>query len=139
MRRVRRKAAGLTLAGLVTGLSACVAAAPQKTGAPAAKVDYLPGEVTLMGGDLVQVKVAAKGGVTPEILQDYARCTVAAYAQAHAAGFVRHVRTITDKEGGIWRADAVYSVTSALPAGQQTIDADVTVQDCRDRGIPTGQ
>lgn len=143
MRAGRQAGTGLALGrlmgGLMAGLSACSPAAPGKGAAPATKPEYLPGDVLLMGGDLVQARVAMKGGRGPEDVQDYARCWVAGYAIQHGAGFVRQVRTIRDKEGGVWRADAVYSVTSALPAGQQTIDADVTVQDCRDRGIPTGQ
>ncbi len=63
---------------------------------------------------------------------------VAGYAFEHKAGFARHVRTVTDKEGGIWHADAVYSVTAALPEGLKTIDAEVTVEDCAAQGIPTG-
>lgn len=142
MNQVLRAGTGLALGGLLAGLAACAPAGPgatDGTASPAAKPEYLPGTATLMGGDLVQAKVAMKGGRGPEDIQDYARCWVAGYALAHGAGFVRQVRTISDKEGGVWRADAVYSVTSALPAGQQTIDADVTVGDCRDRGIPTGQ
>ncbi|MBS0563824.1 MAG: hypothetical protein JSR87_04920 [Proteobacteria bacterium] len=139
MRAARQAGAGLALGGLMGGLMACSPAAPGKDAPPVAKPEYLPGDVVLMGGDLVQARVAMKGARGPEDVQDYARCWVAGYALQHGAGFVRQVRTIRDKEGGVWRADAVYSVTSALPAGQQTIDADVTVQDCRDRGIPTGQ
>lgn len=134
----RRITAGLMVGGACAGLSACQTAAPDKGKVQAARPVYLSANVTLMGGDLVQVKVVMKGAGAPEDLQDFARCTAAGFALKGGAGFVRQVRTIADKEGGIWRADAVYSVTSALPAGMQTIDADVTVQDCRDRGIPTG-
>ena len=45
---------------------------------------------------------------------------------------------MTDNEGGVWHADAVYSVTAALPEGLVTIDAEITAEDCADRGIPTG-
>jgi len=41
------------------------------------------------------------------------------------------------QQGGLWRADAVYTVSSALPRGSRTIDAEVTVADCTEQGIPT--
>ena len=59
----------------------------------------------------------------------------------HALGggtkFLCHSVRNIDEEGGIWRADAVYSVSPALPKGMRTIDAEVTVADCAERGIPT--
>jgi hypothetical protein len=134
----RQITTGLMVGGACAGLSACQTARPDDDPAPMVNPVYLAADVAQMGGDLVQVKVAMKGARTPDDVTDYARCTAAAFALKGQAGFVRQVRTITDKEGGIWRADAVYSVTSALPAGMQTIDADVTVQDCHDRGIPAG-
>ena len=38
-------------------------------------------------------------------------------------GFARHVRTVTDERAGIRRADAVYTISPALPRGSRTIDA----------------
>ena len=126
----------MLLTGSLAGLVACAGdgAADKATGAAP---EYLPVDVTLMGGDLVRVRVAVKGASDLAQLDDYARCAAAGYATKNKAGFVRHVRTTTDKEGGIWRADAVYSITSALPKGLQTIDAEVTVADCAALGIPT--
>ncbi len=136
--QMARITAGMVLTGTMAGLAAC-AAAPDAEAGEAVKAQYLSSEVMLMGGDLVQAKVAAKGRDAGAVLDDYARCVVAGFALKNNAGFVRNVRTLTGKEGGIWRADAVYSVTSALPEGVQTIDAEVTVADCAERGIPTGE
>ena len=86
-------------------------------------------------GPRVKTPVVEAGA---EGADEFARCGAAGYAVKNKGGFVRHVRTLTDKEGGIWRADADYSVTAALPDGVQTIDAEVTVADCAERGIPTG-
>jgi hypothetical protein len=47
------------------------------------------------------------------------------------------VRTLVDETGGIWRADAVYTISAALPRGERTIDAEVTVANCALNGIPT--
>lgn len=130
------------LTGSVAGLIACtgggaetVAAVPAEAAPPP---DYLGGDVTLMGGDLVLVTVAARGAREQDQIDAYARCVVAGYALENHAGFARHVRTVNDKEGGVWQADAVYSVTAALPEGLVTIDTEVTVEDCAAQGIPTG-
>ncbi len=136
--QMARITAGMVLTGTMAGLAAC-AAAPDAEGPVEVKATYLSSQVVLLEGDLVQAKVAAKGRDAEAAVVEYARCAVAGYALKNNAGFVRNVRTLTGKEGGIWRADAVYSVTSALPVGMQTIDAEVTVADCAERGIPTGE
>lgn len=125
------------LTGSLAGLMAC-AQGPKDKADAAADLDYRRADVTLMGGDLVRVQLAIKGATEQEQLDSYARCVVAGYAVKNNAGFARHVRTITDKEGGIWHADAVYSVTAALPEGLVTIDAELTAEDCESQGIPTG-
>lgn len=136
MQALRRTACAL-MSGSLAGLAGCAptdAAAPAETGPPP---DYLGAEAARLADDLVQVKVRLGGARGQADVYDYARCAAAGFARAGGAGFVRHVRTLTRKEGGIWSADAVYSVTPDLPEGLETIDAEVTVDDCRDRGIPT--
>ena len=135
--RSARLIAQVVLTGSWAGLAACAGGA--QLDRPATKTPTYRGvEVTLMGGDLVRVQASLSGAKGPAPLGDYVMCNAAGYAVKNKAGFVRNVRTLTDKEGGIWRADAVYSITSALPKGLQTIDAQVTVEDCLVRGIPTG-
>jgi hypothetical protein len=124
------------LAGSLAGLAAC-APADGAAGEGGRPPDYLGATVEALNSDLIAVKVEVRGGSGAEAAADYARCVAAAYALENDQGFVRHVRTLTDKEGGIWRADAVYSVTPALPEGLRTIDAEVTAADCADRGVPT--
>jgi hypothetical protein len=130
--------ARVLLTGSLAGLAACSGgqAGSEK---PQAKPVYLGANAEALKDDLVQVTLKMKGVSGPEQIDDYAACVASAYAVKNKAGFVRHVRTISDKEGGIWRADAVYSVTSVLPEGLQTIDAEVTLADCEDRGIPTDE
>jgi len=70
-------------------------------------------------------------------VEAYARCAAAQYALIRGFGFARHVRTNVDQAGGIWRGDAVYTISSALPRGLKTIDAEVAVRDCGAQGIPT--
>ena len=130
--------ARVLLTGSLAGLAAC-AGGQAGSEKPVAKPVYLGANAEALKDDLVQVTLKMKDVAGPEQIDDYAACVASAYAVKNKAGFVRHVRTISDKEGGIWRADAVYSVTSVLPEGLQTIDAEVTLADCEDRGIPTDE
>lgn len=125
---------GVLLTGSFAGLAGCVGPAPDEA---AARASYLSADAVGWKDDLVRVRVALKGADAEAVAGDFARCVAAGYAVKNGAGFVRHVRTLADKEGGIWRGDAVYSVTAALPHGVQTIDAEVTVEECADRAIPT--
>ena len=52
-------------------------------------------------------------------------------------GFARHVRTNVEQEGGLWREDAVYTNSPALPRGVRKTDADGVVANCADKGLPT--
>ena len=72
-----------------------------------------------------------------EDVDAYARCAAAQYSLIRGYGFARHLRTNVAQSGGIWRGDAVYTVSAALPRGLRTIDAEVTVRDCGAQGIPT--
>ncbi|MEL6586637.1 MAG: hypothetical protein AAFY65_10415 [Pseudomonadota bacterium] len=94
-------------------------------------------ETRLLEGDLVNFFVTMRGARDIEDVADYARCAAAQYALIRGFGFARHVRTQVDETAGIWRGDAVYTVSPDLPRGVRTIDAEVVVDDCRARGIPT--
>lgn len=104
---------------------------------PTGASEYLGVETLLLDDDLVSVRVAMRGAPGPEALDAYAACAAAQYALIRGYGFARHVRTIRDERSGIRRADAVYTVSAALPRGTRTIDAEVAVADCASRGIPT--
>lgn len=94
-------------------------------------------ETILLDGDLVNFRVAMKGARDNTDVEAYARCAAAQYALIRGAGFARHVRTTVARKGEIWRGDAVYTISAALPKGFRTIDAEVTVRDCGSLGIPT--
>ncbi len=94
-------------------------------------------ETRLLDGDLVNFDVSMTGTENKNDVADYAQCAAAQYALIRGFGFARHVRTNVAYEGGIWRADAVYTISSALPEGLRTIDAEVVVANCRDNKIPT--
>ncbi|MGO4915608.1 hypothetical protein [Pseudogemmobacter sp. W21_MBD1_M6] len=106
-----------------------------------AKGPYQPSykgiETRLMDGDLVNFRVAMRGARDGDDVSAYAECAAAQYALIRGYGFARHVRTKVQEEGGVWRADAVYTISPALPRGMQTIDAEVAVANCAETGIPT--
>ena len=102
-----------------------------------ARPDYLGIETILMDNDLVDFRVAMKGAKAKDDVAAYARCAAAQYALIRGYGFARHLRTNIAESGGVWRGDAVYTISAALPLGLRNIDAEVTVRDCAAQGIPT--
>ena len=134
---------GLLAGALLGGLAACdeggaglslgAQKAPQRGFAP----EYLGIDTMLLDGDLVNFIVTMKGARTVADVADYAKCAAAEYTLIRGYGFARHVRTKVEESDGIWRGDAVYTVSAALPEGKLTIDAEVVVENCRDDGIPT--
>ena len=113
-------------------LAACTAPAP-----PAEGPSYLGVETLLLEGDLVNFRVAMENPADPSDVEAYARCAAAQYTLIRGYGFARHVRTLVEERSGIWRADAVYTISPGLPQGLRTIDAEVTVANCGQSGIPT--
>lgn len=99
--------------------------------------EYKGVETSLLDGELVQFDVAMTKALSTEDVADYAECAAAQYTVIRGYGFARHVRTNVTQEGGIWRADAVYTISPSLPRGIKTIDAEVTLAECMERGIPT--
>ncbi len=121
------------------GLVAVAACAPVDGGGapPPAPARYLGVQTRLLDGELVSFRVAMRGGRGSQDLEAYARCAAAQYTLIRGYGFARHVRTTVAQAGGVWQGDAVYTISPALPRGLRTIDAEVTVADCAEQGIPT--
>lgn len=134
MRRVSAPLALLTT-GAVAGLSACAPGTGVAQGP--FRPDYLGVTVTSVDAALFRFDARMKGARASSDVEAYARCAVAGYALKNGFGFARHVRTEINERGGVWRADAVYTISPALPRGVKTIDAEVTVADCAEQGIPT--
>jgi len=116
-------------------LAAC-AGAPVP-GQPGPEPRYNGVDTRLLDGDLVQFSVSMTGAEGNEDIEAYARCAAAQYTLIRGYGFARHLRTNVDEKGGTWTADAVYTISPSLPQGLETIDAEVTVSDCKEKGIPT--
>ncbi len=91
----------------------------------------------LLDDSLVNFHVKMHGARDNADVGDYGECAAAQYALIRGYGFARHVRTTVYKEGSLWRGDAVYTISPALPQGLQTLDAEVVVEDCAEKGIPT--
>ena len=124
--------APLTLA--LGALVACNTAAPTAVeGGPV----YEGVETRLLDGDLVSFIVQMRGATDASDVETYAECAAAGYTLIRGYGFARHVRTLVEERAGIWRADAVYTISPALPQGFRTIDAEVTAGNCALSGIPT--
>ena len=101
------------------------------------KPDYQGVKTSLLEGDLVQFHVSMSGAREGEDVDNYAECAAAQYALIRGYGFARHLRTNLKQEGGVWAADAVYTISPSLPRGLRTIDAEVVVANCEANGIPT--
>ena len=99
--------------------------------------EYLGVETALLDSDLVQFRVAMRGADTSEELQAYTDCAAAQYAAIRDFGFARRVRLASEVQGGISRADAVYTISQDEPAGVNLIDAGLMLQVCAFEGIPT--
>ena len=123
-------------------LAACVGgvppeALPARPVLPPENATYLGSQTRLLDSDLVNFLVEMRGARDERDAGAYARCVAAQYALIRGYGFARHIRTIVSEEGGVWRGDAVYTVSPALPPGARTLDAEIEVARCREDGIPT--
>ena len=121
----------LVLAGAVSG---CEQSGEQPV---SFKPEYKGVNTRLLDGDLVNFQVKMTGARDGTDVDSYAQCAAAQYTLIRGYGFARHLRTNVAQEGGLWVADAVYTISSALPRGLKTIDAEVTVSACAENNIPT--
>lgn len=99
--------------------------------------DYQGVETSLLDGDLVRFQVAMTGARDNKDVDAYAECAAAQYTLIRGYGFARHLRTNVNEKGGVWAADAVYTISPSLPRGLRTIDAEVVVAACAENRIPT--
>lgn len=121
------------------GLLAACTAQDQVSRAATAPVpaEYMGIETRLLDNDLVAFHVKMTGATGPRDVTNYAECAAAQYTLIRGFGFARHLRTKTAEVSGTWQADAIYTISAAIPAGLRTIDAEVTVENCKTNGIPT--
>jgi hypothetical protein len=125
----------LIAGGAALALAACQPEGPRPGSGPPASYDGV--ETRLLDDDLVNFRARMTGVATRGDLVAYTRCAAAQYAVIRGFGFARQVRTNVQVEGSVWVADAVYTISPALPRGLQTLDAEIVLQDCDEQGIPT--
>ena len=118
----------------MAGLSAC---GEGSQGGVVLVPTYLGIETRKLDTEIVSFLVRMEGARGNEDLANYGKCAAAQYALIRGYGFARHIRTNVQEQGGLWAADAVYTISASLPEGLQTIDAEVVVEDCAQKGIPT--
>ena len=119
---------------LMGGLSGCAEAGAGT--AASFRPEYDGVETRLLDGDLVNFHVTMRGARGREDVDRYAECAAAQYTLIRGYGFARHLRTNLAEEGGVWRGDAIYTISAALPRGLKTIDAEVVAANCAENGIP---
>ena len=124
-----------TLGTATAALGACAPAGevPEERGQQAV---YEGVSTILLDDDLVSFSVAMKGAADRSDVEAYGRCAAAQYALDQGFGFARQVRTIVTKKGQTWYGDAVYLISTSLPEGLRTIDAEVVATECAELGIP---
>lgn len=125
--------AGMLIPVALLTVAGCAEPAPEAAGFAPVHEGI---ETRLLDGDLVNFHVAMRGARGPEDVERYAECAAAQYTLIRGYGFARHVRTQVSQEGGIWRGDAVYTISESLPRGLMTLDAEVVAADCAANGIP---
>jgi len=133
-----RSEARITLPAVMAGL-ALAGCAPVPAGEEVSRAvpQYEGVETRLLDDDLVNFHVRIRDAASARDLEDYAECAAAQYALIRGYGFARHLRTNVHREGGLWHADAVYTISAAIPRGLRTIDAEVVAAACAENGIPT--
>jgi hypothetical protein len=97
---------------------------------------YLGAEAEALDGDLVRITAEMRGARDARDIADYARCALSGYADVRGHAFARHLRTTVDEAGGVWRADAVYTISPVIPEGLRTIDVEAQLSACEETGIP---
>lgn len=125
-----------TICGLAALAGCAPAHDPPDAGAPFTP-SYLGVETRLLENDLVAFDVKMRGARWNGDVAAYGECAAAQYALIRGYGFARHVRTVVEKDGSLWRGAAVYVISASLPDGLQKIDAEVAVANCAEEGIPT--
>lgn len=124
-----------TLGTATAALGACTPGVEVSEGR--AEAVYEGVQTILLDEGLVSLNVAMRGAKGEAEVEAYGRCAAAQYALDKSYGFARQVRTIVTKDGQMWYGDAVYLISASLPEGLRTIDAEVTVAECDELGIPT--
>lgn len=118
-----RPGIGLALGAMLA--SGCATAAPEPAG-----VTLL--ETRFLAENILQVVVEMQGAPSEAVVRTATDCAAAEAAKLQNLDFARHVRTAMREEGGVRRADAVYTVSKDVPRGNFVLDVAVQAEACRE-------
>lgn len=118
------------------GVAACQSVGVDQTEQTSENIRYLGVQTRLLADDLVQFHVTLTGAATSDPVTAYAECAAAKYTLIRGFGFARHIRTTVGQTDNRWNADAVYTVSDAIPQGLRTLDAEVIADNCALNEIP---
>jgi hypothetical protein len=104
--------------------------------APLLPPEYLGGVSLDIGDGLISHVYSMNNPKSEQDLVAYGECVAAFDALERGAGYIRHVRTLIKKNQGRWSIDTVYTISSGLPEGTETLDADAVMADCLSKRIP---
>lgn len=90
--------------------------------------------VAFLADDLMRIELNVSQPVDPVQIRQLTDCAAAEALAEKGIGFARHVRTTFAEEAGISRADAVYTISPTLPAGDFVIAASEVSAVCRADG-----
>lgn len=127
--------------GSCVALGACVsgredAGAVAPLAEPLAPPEYLGAEVITLDEGMVNIQARLRGGAGRKAVTDYADCAVSQFAREKGYGFARQVRTlVSEDEKDVWRADAVYLLSRALPEGRLILDSEAVLASCDTNAI----
>ncbi len=126
---------GGMMASAALSLTACTGTEPVPRDEIPFAPNYVSTTATALDADLVQIEVAMRGARDQIDVTEFADCVMAGYADARGFGFARHLRTQVSEEAGLWRADAIYTMSPDLPEGSLTIDVREKSNACLNQGI----
>lgn len=117
-------------------LAACVSQVQDETPKPTGAVEYIKVDTRLMKPELVNMVVTMRNPRTPNDVLAYVECAAAQYTLIRGFGFAGRIQVNVSEDKGIWSGNAIYTLSNAHPGGRNTIDAEVTVEDCTAHNIP---
>lgn len=118
-------------------LVACTPVDQEVSQKPSGVVEYIKVDTRLMKPELVNMVVTMRNPRTPTDVLAYVECAAARYTLIRGFGFAGRIQVNVAEDNGLWSGNAIYTLSNAHPGGRNTIDAEVTVEDCAAHNIPT--
>lgn len=117
-------------------LVACMSAEQEASRGQTLEPEYVKVDTRLMKPELVNMVVTMRNPRSPDHVMAYVQCAAAQYTLIRGFGFAGRVQANVSEDKGIWSGNAIYTLSNAHPGGRNSIDAEVTVEDCTAHNIP---